>query len=300
MPGRTQSGIALVAVLWMVSALAVLAAGLAHSTRVELRTAQQAVAEARATALGDAAVQLAMLELRAGALPPDRLQLRRYRFDGQEVWARITPATGLVNLNGAGEELLFDLFRFGAGLAEEEARSMAQRVLDWRDPAGGHRPQGAAAADYEAAGSPVRPRGAPFEVVEDLRQVLGMTPDLYHVLRPHVTIHGRGSGVAPLAAPVGVLALLAGGDREEAARLDRLRAAGEVTPDLTGLRQAHLGAGRGAIFRIEGIMPAGGARHFVRTWWVDLEANSPSGLPWRTLAREAARAAHPQPLEDEG
>jgi general secretion pathway protein K len=173
-------------------------------------------------------------------------------------------------------------------------------VLDWRDPAGGRRPQGAAAADYEAAGSPVRPRGVPFEVVEDLRQVLGMTPERFHVLRPHVTIHGRGDGVAPLAAPVGVLAILAGGDEEEAARIDRLRAAGEVTLDLTRLRQAHLGSGHGAIFRIEGIMPAGGARQFVRTWWVDLEVPSPSGLPWRTLTREAARTEHPEPLEDEG
>ncbi|HLL20348.1 MAG TPA: hypothetical protein VK439_16335, partial [Rubrivivax sp.] len=47
--------------------------------------------------------------------------------------------------------------------------------------------------DYASAGLPYGAKDGPFETVAEVEQVLGMTPDLYERLEPHLTIYsGRG------------------------------------------------------------------------------------------------------------
>ena len=76
-----------------------------------------------------------------------------------------------------------------------------------------------AGGDYAAAGVSHRPRGGPFQYPEDLLQVLGVSYPLYDRVRGLLTVRGGGAGIAPQAASEDVLTLLAGGDREQAARI---------------------------------------------------------------------------------
>ena len=70
-----------------------------------------------------------------------------------------------LDLNTAAPELLFAIF--GAnGFEEERARSMAARILDWRDADD-------TPSEGGADGLPYGPRNGPFEAPEELRQVLG-------------------------------------------------------------------------------------------------------------------------------
>jgi len=73
--------------------------------------------------------------------------------------------------------------------------TLADAIQDWRDADTLKRPRGAEAPEYEAAGLTYKPANAPFQSVEELRLVLGMTPALYQQLAPLITIYSRQAGI---------------------------------------------------------------------------------------------------------
>lgn len=279
MRAQRQSGLALVAVLWMVAALSMLALGLAAVAKTEVRSAQGIRDRALTKALGDAGIQLAMLELRSVPENADGHRQFQYFLGGQEIAVSVVPASGLIDLNQASEELLAGLF---AGTGEQEpdlAAELARRVVAWRTPG-----LLVEAEDYAAAGVAFRPRGGPFEYPEDLLQVLGVGYPLYTRVRPLITVRGGGAGVAARAAPEDVLTLLVGGDRDLAVGIADRRAQDPAT-DFTGLDARFLGAGGSSVYRVEASVHLGG-RTWRRVRWVDLGSGATVGLPWRSFRIE--------------
>ena len=291
-----QRGMVLAAVLWVIAALALLAGALAGTSRAELGALQAARDAARAEAVGDAAMQLAIVDLKSP--PPDAEVGRRkaeqgrlardYVFDGTTVSVRITPVGGLVDLNGAPEELLAALFG-GAGLDAQAAKTLAQRVIDWRDPDQTPQPSGAEDDAYAAAGVAARPRNTRYTVPEDLLQVLGMTYEIYRRIRPMITVDSGAAGIDPPSAPPEVLALLAHGDRARADAMAAAYASGDPVVDATGLEARWIArGGAGNIRRFEAVVPLPDGRRMVRTWWVDMEQRMIGGPRWRVLRAEPA------------
>lgn len=293
-----QRGMVLAAVLWVVAALALLAAALAGTARAELGALTAARAAAQAEAIGDAVLQMAVVDLKAP--PPDAQVGRRkaeqgrlvrdYVFDDTTVSVRITPVAGLVDLNGAPEELLAAMFG-AADLQPDAATALAQRVMDWRDSDQTPQPQGAEDDAYAAAGTAARPRNDRFLVPEDLLQVLGMTYETYLRVRPLITVDSGAAGIDPASAPPEVLALLAHGDRARADALAAAFASGDPVVDTTGLEARWVARGGGAgIRRFEAVVPMPDGRRMVRTWWVDMEKRMIGGPQWRILRAEPAAA----------
>lgn len=283
---RAQRGLALVAVMWMVAALAILAAGLASLTRGEIRVAQGARLAAEVAALGDAGIQLAMLDMRSDPGNPPGLLRKAYDFDGRPVEVTIVPAAGLVDLNTAGEPLLRDLFVFGAGMDESFAEDLALRIVEWRTPG-----RELEDPDYVAAGTDFRPRGGEFEYPEDLLQVLGVSYDDYAKIERLISVSGGASGIDPMSAPDEVLGLLASGDGELVARISGARANLDPAVDLTGLTQAHLGGGGSGVHRLDAVVAVDG-KHYRRTRWIDISIPAHDGAPWRTVRIEAVVGIH--------
>jgi general secretion pathway protein K len=163
---------------------------------------------ARASALADAGVNLAVLDLVAVRQQPGRP--RRFPIDGTPTVCAPEPGTsialavrdegGRVDLNTADERLLKALF-LAAGTDEARAAALADAVIDFRDADGTRRPRGAEAADYIAAGRAAIAKNAPFDAVEELGQVLGIDSALMQRLAPLVTVHSGLSGIDPAAAP---------------------------------------------------------------------------------------------------
>ena len=279
MRGSRPAGVALVAVLWMVAALSVLALGLAAAAKSEVRSAQGVRARAEAAALGDAAIQLAVLELRSTDIGYEEYVHFDYELGGRSIVVAAVPAGGLIDLNQAGEELLAGLFAGSGGLDPEPAAQLAHRVVAWRTPG-----LQLEAEDYAAAGVAFRPRGGPFEYPEDLLQVLGVTYPLYARVRDLITVRGGGAGVAPQAASEAVLTLLAGGDRDLAARIALSRRDDPAT-DFTGLDNRFFGGGSSPVYRMDARVRVGD-RSYRRTRWLDLSQGSPDGAPWRSFRVE--------------
>lgn len=289
-----ERGLALVAVMWMVAALAILVASLSTATRGEIRVAQATRGAVEAAALGDAAIQLAMLELGSLPITVTGLHTRIYSFAERDITVQLVPVAGLVDINLAPQSLLLALLLHGAQLDETAAEALVERIVEWRtfehtlkDPA------------YEAAGVRFRPRHGPFEYPEDLLQVLGVSYDVYHMVRRLITVHGDSAGVDPLAAPLGVLTVLARGDVALAQQIAAVRDSGGPVNDLTGLVQEHLGTSLSLTYRLDARVESDG-RAYLRTRWVDLGQPGTDGSRWRTLRVEPVVGVAGQTVTDHG
>ena len=69
------------------------------------------------------------------------------------------------------------------------------------------RPQEALFADYRAAGLDYGPPAAPFETMDELSRVLGMTPALFAAVQPHLTLFGPAEPSRTGADPIVAAAL---------------------------------------------------------------------------------------------
>lgn len=205
----SQQGFVLVAVLWLLAALA----ALATIFSVYLSNS------ARALALNDTAVQAQALVSAGVELAAYRLQLAgedarpaqgsfRVRLNGAEISVSFVSEAARVDLNAAPKELLGGLLS-ALGANEDEAREGADRIIAWRTkPA--EETAGNEDALYQAAGRSYPPRQAPFAHVDELGLVLGLTPALVERALPFVTVFSGASGVDVLNAAPEVIAALPG------------------------------------------------------------------------------------------
>jgi general secretion pathway protein K len=212
-----QSGIALVIVLWMLALLSVIAASLVFATRTELLVAGNLASLAQAEALADAGVARAIMEMghpktadpqqwKADGLP------RQWTYQQAALTITIIDESGKIDLNTAPAPLLTSLFQ-SVGAADPEA--LADAVKDWRDADDLRSPRGAEKDDYAAAGKSYGPSNTAFETIDELRQVLGMTDELYRRLERSVTVHSYLAGVNTAVAPREVLLALPGATPEQ-------------------------------------------------------------------------------------
>lgn len=216
-----QRGVALVLVLWVLALLTVMAGSVMMSQRAEMAMATSLKTERQARALVDAGLQFALLQVSQLGVGRQRLEtedegqwkadgmLRAWIFAGQPVGVAATPETARIDLNMATPELLDQLF-LSAGLDQGEAESLRDAILDWRDPDDAHRPNGAEDPQYRAEGLPYGARDANFETVGELRQVYGVSPEIFRALEPSLTVYTRQRKVNPLFATREVLAALPG------------------------------------------------------------------------------------------
>lgn len=251
-------GIALVAVLWMLALLAVIAGSLAFSTRTDLLIVGNAASLAQAEAIADGGVFKAISELLVPAQgDPNHWkgdgQYHEWQFSGASVLIRITDESARIDLNSATEDLLRGMF-VSLGVAETGAGALVDTILDWRDADDLRRTHGAEKGDYAAAGRTDGPANTDFETVEELRQVLGMTEALYRAVEPLVTIHGRQPWVNSTMASRSVLLALPGATPELVdAYLQQRQAAlaqGQPPPPFTA-GQAITAASTGTAFSIQ-------------------------------------------------
>jgi general secretion pathway protein K len=228
---RDRRGFALLAALWLLVALSVLGLEFGLRARERRLAAANVLEGGRAGAAADAGIAEAHALL-ARLLDDPRRMLDPW--GGSEVLLRDTVAIGeakyLVRLADAGAALnlnratedelrrLFTVLRVDFGLADR----LAQSIMDWRDSDDLHRARGAEREDYLRAGAAVLPDNRPFDRLRDLRQVMGMTPEIYASVRPYLTLLGSGQ-VNLNAAPRPVLLALPGMTEQAAAVVLRRR-----------------------------------------------------------------------------
>ena len=209
-----QAGVALVLALWLLTLLTILAAGYSYAMRTETRLAIHGVELAKARAIAEAGLWLAVADL----LKP-RLK-RQWLADGTpyqldfgegQIRLRIQDEAGRIDLNTARDALLRDLLE-KAAQPGADVEFMFNAILDWRDPDQLRRNPGAEDSDYEQAGYGAK--DAPFNSIEELRLVAGISNDIFNRIYPALTLHSGQPGIHPLVAPRAVLLSLPGSSAE--------------------------------------------------------------------------------------
>ena len=233
-----QRGMALLAVLWIVAALSIIATGITRTIRLESRVTVQARQEVEAQALGDGAIQIALQTLMASNQPLTRMVLADVSYRGVVMQVQIMPLSGLIDINMAGLPLLERLFAVAGGLPPDAAQAAAQAVMQARER-------------RDSKGAAQR-----FEAEEDLLRVSGIDYDLYATLSGLITADLRGQGkVNPMAAPPEVLSVLAGGNTGVAARIAADREAGRDGIDTTALEAEFIDSAVVRRFQITARVP---------------------------------------------
>jgi general secretion pathway protein K len=208
MARRNESGIALVIVLWVVILLTVIVSSFVYSSRSHIQATANLLTRARAEALADAGVHRAIHELfkpsEDGARwKPDGLE-HVLDMGGAHVKVRIYDEAAFLDLNAAPEELLRGLF-LSVGVDAEQADTLVSAIQDWRDPDDLVRAGGAEVEEYRAAGLKYMPANSAFKRLDELKLVLGMTPELFDRVVGALTVHAMSSRINIESAPRQVL-----------------------------------------------------------------------------------------------
>jgi len=212
--------VALILVLWVLVLMTSIAGALTVTQRTDVALSSGLLDRVRVHAAAEAAVHFAIAQLmqqpasvpgldqayddqiwRADGMP------RPWEFAGMQVEVTLADESARIDLNAAPSDLLEGLLR-AAGLADDEAAALRDAILDWRDADDARQLNGAEDRDYGLEGRPVGAKDAMFDDISELRLVLGMTPELYSVLEPALTVYSRKSTVNPLfASPLALLAV---------------------------------------------------------------------------------------------
>lgn len=279
-PGMAQRGVALIAVLWLVAAMGLIITGIVQAVRSEVRSAGLQRQALVANALADAAILLALQNMQAQQIEPrNTIQVIPVQFEGLTSAVSVQPLNGLIDINKATPMLLADMYRHAGGLNPEAAQALAQATAEVRQ---------VKSAKGTAQG---------FDAIEDLLRVPGMTYDLYAKINRIVTADLKdGSGrVNALAAPVGVLQVLTGGDVSRAAILAAKRNADPNVMDTSFLKPEHIemASSRNLRLQVQVALPGGGTSQ--NAWHVYWGSDPRSGLPWRVLGTQQSIQHSAQP-----
>lgn len=205
----SERGFVIVAVLWLLAALAALAVIFSLYLSNSARALALNDTALQAEALVSAGVELTayQLQLAGEDARPSRGEFRT-QLNGAELAVSFVSETARIDLNAAPKELLAGLLS-ALGASEDDARQFADRIIAWRTKATTET-AGNEDALYRAAGRSYSPRQAPFAHVNELGLVLGIPPALVERALPYLTVFSGASGVDVVTAPPEVIAALPG------------------------------------------------------------------------------------------
>jgi len=188
-----ERGVALIIVLWIFIFLFVVAFNFSATVRDEGDAAHRFSEDTQGYYLALAGFQRGLYEYLMqppGVASQQKEQQKgnpRGFFDGS--WrednlgsgisrVRLVDEGGKINLNRADENMLRRIFT-NLGIEEPRQSILIDSILDWVDPDDLHRPNGAENDYYLSLSPPYTARNGPFDTVEDLLWVRGMTSELF-------------------------------------------------------------------------------------------------------------------------
>ena len=185
-----QRGVALLVVLWIFIFLLVVAFDFSASVREEATAAHRYSDETQGYYIALAGFERGVYEFLQQSTGREALgtQKKADIFDGD--WqeetlgggafrVRWVDEGGKININRADEETLRRVFT-NLGIEEPNKAILVDSIMDWRDPDDLHRASGAENDYYRSLTPPYTAKNGPFDTVEDLLWVRGMTPELFY------------------------------------------------------------------------------------------------------------------------
>jgi general secretion pathway protein K len=185
-----EQGVALILVLWIFIFLFVVAFDFSASVREEATAAHRYGDETQGYYLAVAGFEKGLYEFLNQSTGRD-LQPAEKRvdlFDGTWLEEKIGEGTfrvrlldegGKININRVDEDTLRRIFT-NLGMDEGLRNTLVDCIMDWRDPDDLHRLNGAENDYYLSLSPSYTAKNGPFDTVEELLWVKGMTPELFY------------------------------------------------------------------------------------------------------------------------
>ncbi len=197
---KTDRGMALVLVLWVLTLLSVMVLEFCFAMRTELGIARHEKEAAELYFFAQGAVHRAIAELiyrhdpalhqkRTAPKLEESPELEKewevdgspytVSFKGGEAEVRIQGESGRINLNRIPEGSLRRVMEFFLEVGQERD-VVVDSILDWRDSDDLHRINGAENDYYRSLAEPYDCKNGDFDSVEELLLVRGVTPELFY------------------------------------------------------------------------------------------------------------------------
>lgn len=211
----SEKGIALLMVLWVLMLLSVIVGEFCFVMRTRINTTRNFKESTQSyyialAGLNEAILQALMLQMTPPntAVTVEAPGLGRDEDEGPPAWrfnvemppvpfgdgaytVRMENESGRVNLNLAERDLL-RLMLEGLDLDEEAKDVIVDSILDWRDSDRNHLLNGAEDDYYQSLPEPYECRDGDFETIGELVRVRGVSPEIFAVLSPCVTVFPGG------------------------------------------------------------------------------------------------------------
>jgi general secretion pathway protein K len=207
---RRSRGFIIVAVLWILGALALLASIYSYYVTTAAVGLGMHDERLRAETITAGGVELAVYRMLADPARVPTAGVFTFRATRATVAVEFRSEAARIDLNGAPKPLLAGLFA-ALGARAELADAYAERIVAWRSPAASGAVSDESAA-YRAAGLSYGPRLGPFPHPGELALVLGLPELLVERALPFLTVYSGQGQVHLLDAPPEVLAALPGMD----------------------------------------------------------------------------------------
>ena len=207
-----QRGMALILVLWVTMLLTVLAGSFVLLARGESLQARQLFESTRAQLAAEAGIAIAVAQVReldektrwiADGRPYETT------FENAKLTVEVIDESGKIDINLADQLTLVNLLK-SIGFNDRDAESRAAVIIDWRDPDNLLTINGAEDDAYESEGYAYGAKDAPFDMVEELQQLIGFNYDTFLKLEPAITVYSSRSGINAAFAPEAALMALPG------------------------------------------------------------------------------------------
>ena len=245
----SQKGIALLIVLWVTAVLTVMVFSFAVMTRAESYGTLAFRETTEKRLLAEAGIERGIMEIFYWSINRNQT----LTLLGRELWkpdgaphdvdmgqggavVRITDEAGKISLNGLTDAsgIVLKNLLIHQGVSSENADIIVDSILDWKDADDLHRLNGAENDYYLSLAKPYKARNAPFETLEELRLVRGITPEILYGngktkgILPFLTVYGKADKISLNAAPREVLAALPGMDADMVERIMAFRSSAEI------------------------------------------------------------------------
>lgn len=280
---RSQKGIALLVTLWLLVILTVMALSFSLLVRTESHATLAFKEGVENKFLAEAGIQRGIAEI----IYRNANRNQSIILEGKEAvsvdgtpytgrvgdgWyrIRITGESGKIDLNALTDAsgVVLNNLLVSMGVTKEEADSIVDSILDWKDADDLHRLHGTESDYYQSLPNPYRAKNAPFDTVEELALVKGVTPELLYGngkqkgLINYVTVYSGSGKLSIDHASREILMAIPGMTEDIAAEIVSIRQAarGTASPIPEALQGAQLaafasfaGSGESGVFTIDSL-----------------------------------------------
>ncbi len=193
----------LIIALWSLFFLGALALAIAAYVRPQLELAGRIKDSTSVHFLAEAGVKRAMAQINNGTTsavdtlkefnPSAQFDFTSQGLSDGEFNYELVDEERKININTAPYNVLEKLFEIIAQLDPQQAGDIAAAILDWRESGENPRKNGAKSNYYQTLSPSYPCKDGPFEVLEEVLLVKGMTPDIFKSIKDEITIYGAGS-----------------------------------------------------------------------------------------------------------